>query len=243
LNTQGQSASENPGPGYYGAFTLGSDGNAYGNNSSETGNLFRLAITPLLPAPVQVSLSPAAAVLGAPVTASLAVNNAFSLTMQQCYAFVTNSGVVTALGKVPGSYNSATQLYTASVTVTPAETGTYRYAVTCGGVESGSATLTVDGHPTKTTLTASPATVDPPGNVSLAATVTRTDGSTVPTGTVAFYYQTVLLGSAKLNGSGVATLAASSQGVAPGTYAVTAKYTGDTVDAGSTSAAVSVAVE
>jgi hypothetical protein len=140
LETSGQFYSTNP-AGAPGAFTLASDGNAYGNND---GQIFRLKITPPLPAPVQVTVSPSSVAKGKPVTGTLKVNNAFSLTMQQCYSFVTSGGETTPLGLVPGKYNPSSKLYTFSTTFTPTQAGTYTYAVTCGGIESGSATLTVE---------------------------------------------------------------------------------------------------
>ena len=202
------------------------------------GTIFKIAVDPQLPAPVQLTLSSSSVAAGKPVTASLKVLNAFSLTMQQCYAFQNG----TPLGKVPGTYNSSTKLYTFSGSLTPTTVGIYNYAVTCGGVESGFATLTV-GDTTQTTLTAAPNPVTPPANDTLTATVTRTTGSGVPSGSVTFSSGTVVLGKASLNGSGVATLSASSKGVAAGTYPVVATYSGDTNDVGSASAAVDVSVE
>jgi len=162
--------------------------------------------------------------------------------MQQCYAYQTSKGIVTPLGKVPGTYNSSTKLYTFSTSFTPATAGIYNYAVTCGGVESGFATLTV-GDTTQTTLTAAPNPVTPPANDTLTATVTRTTSSGTPTGSVTFSVGTTVLGKSTLNGSGVATLAASSSGVAAGTYPVVATYSGDANDISSASAALNVTVQ
>jgi uncharacterized repeat protein (TIGR03803 family) len=232
----------------------GSDGNFYGldsyggisasecaNSNDENygcGTVYKITASPALPAPVQVSLSSSQVQPGKPVTASLKVLNAFSLTMQQCYAFQNG----TPLGKVPGTYNSSTKLYTFSGSLTPATAGIYNYAVTCGGVESGFATLTV-GDTTQTTLAAAPNPVTPPANDTLTATVTRTTGSGTPTGSVTFSVGTTVLGKSTLNGSGVATLAASSSGVAAGTYPVVATYSGDANDISSASAALNVTVQ
>jgi hypothetical protein len=51
------------------------------------------------------------------------------------------------------------------------------------------------------------------------------------------------LATVKVNGSGVATITASSKGYAASSYPITAKYTGDSSDNTSTSAAVSVTVK
>jgi hypothetical protein len=59
---------------------------------------------------------------------------------------------------------------------------------------------------------------------------------------VTFYYETIELGTAQVNGSGVATFTASSAGIGGGKYAITAKYGGDAGDVASTSTAVTVTV-
>ena len=106
-------------------------------------------------------------------------------------------------------------------------------------MESGFATLTV-GDTTQTTLAATPNPVTPPANVTLTATVTRTTGAGVPTGSVTFYYETDALGAVTLNGSGQASLTASTKGLAAGSYPITVKYSGDADDLTSTSAPLNV---
>jgi len=224
---------------FYG-FLEGGDGGSSGEYCNTCAEIFQVDFG--LSPPVQVSLSSNQVTPGKPLTASLRVLNAPSLTMQQCYAYQTSKGIVTPLGKVPGTYNSSTKLYTFSTSFTPATAGIYNYAVTCGGVESGFATLTV-GDTTQTTLTAAPNPVTPPANDTLTATVTRTTSSGTPTGSVTFSVGTTVLGKSTLNGSGVATLAASSKGVAAGTYPVVATYSGDANDISSTSAALNVTVQ
>jgi len=226
----------------------GNDGAFYGTASSEGsqseyGVVYRLAISPALPPPVQIELSANQVLVGESVTASFKVLNAYSLTMQQCYGFVTSNGVTTPLGKVQGSYSASTKLYTGAVTFEPS-VGTYNYALTCGGIESGYATLAV-GYPTTTNLAANPASVTPPGTVSLQATVTRSaSGATgTPTGTVTFSSGSVTIGTASLNGSGVANYSASTSGISAGNYTVVANYNGDGSDTASTSSGVVVTVK
>jgi hypothetical protein len=75
--------------------------------------------------------------------------------------------------------------------------------------------------------------------VTLTATVPTT-GTTVPTGTVTFYYDGNPIGTGTLNASGVATLTTSTLPVGTGT--ITVGYSGDGNYASSTSVPVPVAV-
>jgi uncharacterized repeat protein (TIGR03803 family) len=333
----------------------GSDGSFYGTtsgNSNESfggcaeniqcGGVFKLTLLPPLPPPVQLSFSEPSVPPNKTVTLTWKVLNAFSNTMQLCSAALQNSpsGAGTWTGRQTGTYSSTTKLYTGSAAITPTAAGTYTYALTCGGQESGFATLdvgtastttlaaspnpatvgqsvtltanvsglggtptgsvsfyygsvllrtkplsagsatlsastnglppntygltaaytgdstyaassssayqvTLDKAPTSTSLTASPSSVQPPANVILTATVTRSaNGSAgVPGGEVTFYYKTDALGSAALNSAGVASLSASSKGIPAGNYAVTAKYSGDSDDIGSSSSPVEVSLK
>jgi len=98
--------------------------------------------------------------------------------------------------------------------------------------------------PTATTLGVSTDTVTPPASVTLTATVARSANGAIgtPTGTVTFYYETFALGSAPLV-DGVATFTASSNGIAPNTYGITAKYKGDSDDVVSVSTPADVVVQ
>ena len=223
--------------GLYGTSWNGGDKTCTGyEGKSGCGTVFRYDAATPFAAPVQLTFSSSQVQRGKPVAASLKVLNAFSLTMQQCYAFQNGS----PLGKISGSYNSSTQLYTFSTSFIPSSTGTYNYAVTCGGVESGYATLTVNAYPTTTTLTASPSSVTPPADVILTAKVTGTGGT--PTGSVTFSTGGTVIGSAKLS-SGTATLKSSTSGIPAGAYSITAKYGGSTEFASSTSKAAKVTVK
>jgi len=92
---------------------------------------------------------------------------------------------------------------------------------------------------TTTKLTASPNPADVGQAVTLTATVAKTSGSGAPTGKVTFSVEGETIGSASLN-SGVATLSASSNGLATGSYPVVASYAGDSNDGSSKSSAVTV---
>jgi len=85
--------------------------------------------------------------------------------------------------------------------------------------------------------------VTSPAVCTLTATVTRSVGSGFATGTVTFSVQGTALGSAKLNGSGVATFSAPTAGIAAGSYPVVATYSGDASDTVSASTALTVKVQ
>jgi uncharacterized repeat protein (TIGR03803 family) len=312
----------------------GSDGNFYGISSK---GIYKIAVSPVLSPPVKLSLSESSVKPGAAFTLTYTVFNANSKTLQTCFA-TEPAGASGWTGGKSGSTTAQVADLTA-----PSTAGTYTYGLTCGGTESGFATLTVAAakttptvtlavtptplsvgqtatvkatvagsgatptgkvdvvvgsttlftltlssgtasttastngvapatYPlvaeyegdtnynaansstdnvvlaktaTTTTLTAAPNPVTPPADVTLKATVKRSaSGATgVPTGTVTFYFQTEVIGTVGLNGSGVATLSAPTSGIGAGSYAVTAKYNGDTSDDSSTSSAVSVMVE
>jgi len=218
-----------------GGFVQANDGLFYSTGGSA---IFKLApATPVAP-PVQLVLSPATVLPNSPVTLSWSVSNAFSLTMQQCYAFVQNGAASagTWTGKQSGVYKSSTRLFTGSSQITPTAAGAYTYALTCGGIESGFATLSV-GAPAAPSLAASPNPAMVGQTVALTATVSGSGA--IPTGNVSFYYGSFLLGAKSLK-SGSATLTASTSTLPPGTYGVTAKYTGDSTYAPSTSPSYSV---
>ena len=116
-----------------------SDGNLYGNTSV---SMFKLSLSPSLEAPLQV-IAPSTAKVGEPVTIYFGALNSFSDTMQQCDAFATNQSTneFFRLGAVAGT--SIDGVWVGSFTPTPLSAGTYRVSVTCGGVESGYASVVV----------------------------------------------------------------------------------------------------
>ena len=79
-----------------------------------------------------------------------------------------------------------------------------------------------------------------PSELGSALTFTATVTGTAPTGNVAFYAGTTLLGTSALNGSFQATLTTSSLTV--GTYGITAQYAGNGANAASTSSALAIQV-
>ena len=232
--------------------TQGSDGDFYGTATNsdlcnECGVFYQLAHAPAAKPPVQLSLSASAVEVNSAVKLSWVVNNADSLSTQQCYAFGGSTDAGTWSGKQAGTYSSSAFTYSGSASITPTKAGTYTYALECDGIYEGSATLTAtSGSPkvnTTTTVSVSPNPVYAGQNVSVSATVKKSSGSGTPTGSVQFSVEGDVLATVPLNGSGVASFNASTKGYAAGTYPLIATYEGDSTDNGSTSAADNVVLK
>jgi uncharacterized repeat protein (TIGR03803 family) len=211
----------------------GADGNFYGlaenGGADSVGAIYRIAANPALPAPVQLNLSAGQVAVGSPVTLNWKVLNAVSVTAQQCYGFVQGqmAGAGGFSGKQVGTY--ADGVYSGSEVFKPTATGTFTYALTCGGVESGFATLTVTGKnapaATGTNLTRSAPFLFTTDIATLTATVSSSVGT--PTGKVIFYANGAPLATVSLV-NGVATLKGAAKNYPPGTYDLTAAYQGNT---------------
>lgn len=207
----------------------GADGKLYGTllaTDNGSGSIYTLTASPALPAPVQLSFANSTVGAGTAVTLSWQVLNAFSLTLQQCYAYAP-SGAGTWTGKQTGSYSASTKLFTGSASITPTAAGIYTYALTCGGMESGFATLTVTASTklsSTTMLTVTPSSPSVGQQATLKATVGGS-GAT-PTGSVSFVADGTVLHTSTLSG-GMASFVASTNGLTPGSYSLTASYGGD----------------
>jgi uncharacterized repeat protein (TIGR03803 family) len=226
-----------------------SDGNFYGTTQQGgvnfTGVIYRLAVSPSLPAPVQITVTPAAIAKGASATLQWRVPNAWSMTQQQCYAFI-NPGIPGDAsyggdwtGKQAGTL--ANGVLSGSTTITPTGAGTFTYALTCGGNISGLAKLTVEGDASATSFSLSPTTLFV--GQSITATVAVTGDGVTPTGTVTLYDGDTVLDTLTLDGSGMATYTTSTGQYRAGSYNITAKYSGDPVYNASKSSPVAVTLE
>jgi uncharacterized repeat protein (TIGR03803 family) len=216
-----------------GALIQGADGNLYGvamnGGSQSRGAIYKLTPSTTFQPPVQLTLSANSIKLGGSVTLQWTVREAYSTTAQQCFAFTP--GTTTGAGNWSGAQSSS-----GSATITPTAAGTYIYGYTCGGTESGFATLTVTKITSTTAVTATPNSLSVGQTITLKATVSGTGGT--PTGTVTLSADGTLA-TVPLK-SGVATLTASTNGFPPGTYPVIATYSGDANFNASASTATSV---
>ena len=133
-----------------GAPMQASDGSFYGvttlGGASNTGGIYKVTLSPALPAPVLLTLSSAMTPLNQPVTLNWEVFNAFSLSAQQCFASVQGSplGAGNWTGVQAGTLRGVNgqKVFEGSATITPTANGVFTYALTCGGRESGFVTLT-----------------------------------------------------------------------------------------------------
>ena len=225
---------ENPG-----GLIQGADGGLYSvttyGGEYSAGTVFKLTHNPALAGPVHLSLGESTIALGESTTLAWSVAGAYSQTLQQCYAFVQNgaTGAGAWSGKNPGSTGGAN----GSVTIKPTVRGTYTYALTCGGIESGFATLTVSPMPSTTRLTQSPTPISVGQNLTLKATVAGTGGT--PTGSVTFEYGSIELATVAVS-AGVASLTVPTYALPAGSYGLTAVYSGDSNFSASTSTVTTV---
>ncbi len=151
---------------------------------------------------------------------------------------VTFTSGGTTLGTAPvdstGKASVAITVQAGMQNVVAAYAGNTNYAAS----SSSALVETVSTTPTTTKLTSSAATSLSGKSITFTANVSSSTG--VPTGSVTFSDSGNTLGSAAVNGSGVATLTTSS--LSASTHSITATYGGDTNYVTSTSAPVSEVV-
>ena len=183
-----------------------------------------------------VTATPSPGIAGAPetITATVTVTSGSGTPT----GTVTFTSGTTQLGSAPVSN-------TGTATITPAlAQGSYQIVATYSGDANnlGSASaplpLTVSQATTQTALAVAPNPALVLAPITFTATITGNGGA--PTGSVNFLANGNVIGAGALNPSGVATFTTST--LAAGAYAITATYTGDANDAGSTSLPVSLTV-
>jgi uncharacterized repeat protein (TIGR03803 family) len=124
-----------------GGLAQGLDGNLYGTatagGANSEGVIYTVTASPGLAAPVTLTVPPTVAA-GSSFTLSYAASNAYSKTLQTCVA-MNSGGDTTGWTGVKTAAPTATNV---SLTA-PATVGSYVYTLTCGGMETGLATVTV----------------------------------------------------------------------------------------------------
>lgn len=137
---------------------------------------------------------------------------------------------------------------TVTVTFAPAASG-FRTGTLQVATSAGFETITLAGNgpaasgpvSTTTTLSASANTVPQGQSVTLTSRVLPSSENGTPTGTISFIYSGSVIAKATLQ-SGAASYTASTSGLAPGSYTLTAKYSGDANDNSSTSSPLTVTI-
>lgn len=130
----------------------GGDSNFYATASSSSttdgGAVFKFAGPEY---PVYLYPEPNQITLGQPFNLEWEVSNAHSLTAQQCNVIAQNSSSTAGTWTIPVA-NASDRRFNpfSSVSITPTAVGTYTYAMTCGGTESGFTTVTVTPPPPAT---------------------------------------------------------------------------------------------
>ena len=179
----------------------------------------------------------------------------------------TSSGVVvgkatpTIAWPVPATMAYATPLGAAQLDATASVPGTFAYSPAAGTVlpagpqplsvtftpddpadyTAATASATIDVQvATATTLVVPAAMIAAHQAITLAAAVATLAGAATPTGTITFLDGAIVLGTAKLDATGHATLSTTS--IPPGAGSITARYSGDTLSSPSTSAATPLRV-
>jgi uncharacterized repeat protein (TIGR03803 family) len=233
----------------YAGVVQGTDGNlygttylggAYGDDANTGGTVFKITV-PALASNTRITATPNPVTMGHSAT--------LQATVTASIGAPTGTIAFSAYGNTFASCTLSAGTCSISASTSGLATGTYpivaTYAATRNYKASASSALNVvvSGLPTSTILTVGTNPLTPPASETLTATVTRSASAGTPTGTVTFSTEGVVLGTGALNGSGVASITASSNGVPAGSYPVTARYNGDEGDAASTSAPVTLTVE
>jgi hypothetical protein len=178
---------------------------------------------------------------------------------KQRVTFTAKVAAKTGIGKPCGSVtcmDGTTKLSTVALT---SATGVASFSTEALTVRSHSVTAVYEGNSrfvastsnlvdekikapidTTTTLTASTKSVVAGAKVTFTAKVKAASGSVEPTGTVAFWAGSKILGKATLTKTGTATFATST--LAAGQHSIKADYSGDAGDISSVSLAVTVTV-
>jgi hypothetical protein len=214
-------------------------------NSGGSYHTFFGKISPVLPIGVtSLTITPTTTTTDQPVTFDVTVSGETNGTMPTgsvALSYTTTGNTTPTLFETLPLDASGTSTFTStSIAVgTYTFTGVYSGDTNYDGSTSSTVSVTIN-TPAAATLSlsssGSPVTVG--ASVTFTATATGTKGT--PTGTVTFLNGATTLGTALLNGSGIATYSTSF--TKAGTYNITASYGGDTTFGTAVSSAVSEVV-
>ena len=153
---------------------------------------------------------------------------------------VTFKDGATTLGTAPLTLGGVATFTTSALPLGQQSiTAVYQGDAQDAGATSNAVTITVTTLSTQTTLAASANTVASNQPVALLATVISASGKPAADGTVDFFNGTTNIGSASIGANGSASISIT---LTAGSDTITAKYSGDTDDAASTSNTVTISV-
>ena len=218
---------------------------AYSGDSNLQGTTTPLQVTvttPKIATTTAISVAPNPVISGNSATLTATVTpNVSGIMPTGTVNFLSGS---TSIGTAKLNSSGLATLTDSTTGISP---GVYAVHASYGGDASDNASVSTAQNVTvqavtATTLTANPTTVTEGQAVELTAKVARTKSSGTPTGTVAFQFGGYTLATSTLN-AGTATANISTKNLSSGTYPLTAIYNGDTLDAESTSSAVTITVQ
>lgn len=146
------------------------------------------------------------------------------------------------LDPATATLDRATATFTTSTLAVGSHSITAVYAGNANDTASTSAALAQAVRLATTTLQLAAGTNPTPSGAALTLTASATSTGGIPGGTVLFYAGTTQVGSATLNGRGIAVLQLTSAQWLPGPYALQATYAGDAADSAATSQPVPEAI-
>ncbi len=214
--------------------------------STSTSTAVALVVNAAAPAATSIMLtaSPNPAAAGAAVTISATISSAAG-TPTGSISFFDGSSSIGSVALVNGVATLTTSTLAAGTTHTL--TATYAGNTTFAASTSNPVSLVINAPTniaTTTVLAASPNPATTGATVTLTATVTSSNTTEVPAGSVSFYDGTTLLGAETLTAStaNTATAVYTTSSLSAATHSVTASYAGNTTFVASTSAAVSLVI-
>ncbi|TCK73743.1 Ig-like domain-containing protein [Acidipila rosea] len=203
------------------------------DNTAATSAVFTQTIQQQTAITVTASANPALATSGITFTAN--VRNTAGTPLTGTVIFRDGATVLSTQNLSNGAATYAT---TALTVGSHDITAVYSGDTFDAGSTSSALSEAVQSIPTTISLGASSSTITTDQQLTLIAKVASSLGN-VPSGIVTYRSGTSVIGTAAINNAGVATLSPS---LSPGTYTITASYSGDSIDAVSVSGTVTVTV-
>jgi uncharacterized repeat protein (TIGR03803 family) len=183
----------------------------------------------MLPTAISMTSSANSVNIGGSIMLTWSVNNVYGKNATVCLARSTDGLFTGSIG------------LTGTQSISPTTVGTQTYAITCGGVESAVASVVVSKVTTTVAFTSVPTTLVYGQTAPIAVTVTPSTGSGVPTGSVTLMAGTTTVGTVPLSG-GSASATLNSRLFTPGTYSLTAIYSGDSMYATATTTTATLTI-